>query len=314
MQKFSIQNLIKRTTDIQKMISLKKVKSASSRQADFLKLFSDLSHLVNETASTVENILSDQGITAASLPLRSRRAYQWMKFLSIEKNLQNHLDAIQRILLYLPGMPRNSRSDQFRVEFQLYHIGPLYKIREKQKTIDIVAQESFILAPDQVLMALLGIGLNPSSAPYRQILREYASSNQSQTIRESLEYLSIPPGSFSVGKNYDLAESYLRVNQKYFSGKLEKPHLVWNNRLTRRKFGHYQEDINTVMVSISLDDPRVPEYVIDYVMYHELLHFQLGANLINDRRYTHTPEFKRKEQEFPRIKEAQKFLNKLSRR
>jgi len=296
------------------MISLKKVKSASSRQADFLKLFSDLSHLVNETASTVENILSDQGITAASLPLRSRRAYQWMKFLSIEKNLQNHLDAIQRILLYLPGMPRNSRSDQFRVEFQLYHIGPLYKIREKQKTIDIVAQESFILAPDQVLMALLGIGLNPSSAPYRQILREYASSNQSQTIRESLEYLSIPPGSFSVGKNYDLAESYLRVNQKYFSGKLEKPHLVWNNRLTRRKFGHYQEDINTVMVSISLDDPRVPEYVIDYVMYHELLHFQLGANLINDRRYTHTPEFKRKEQEFPRIKEAQKFLNKLSRR
>jgi len=314
MQKFSIQNLIKRTTDIQKMISLKKVKSASSRQADFLKLFSDLSHLVNETASTVENILSDQGITAASLPLRSRRAYQWMKFLSIEKNLQNHLDAIQRILLYLPGMPRNSRSDQFRVEFQLYHIGPLYKIREKQKTIDIVAQESFILAPDQVLMALLGIGLNPSSAPYRQILREYASSNQSQTIRESLEYLSIPPGSFSVGKNYDLAESYLRVNQKYFSGKLEKPHLVWNNRLTRRKFGHYQEDINTVMVSISLDDPRVPEYVIDYVMYHELLHFQLGANLINDRRYTHTPEFKRKEQEFPGIKEAQKFLNKLSRR
>lgn len=314
MQKFSIQNLIKRTSDIQEMISLKKVKSASSQEVDFRKLFSDLSHLVSETASTVENILSDQGMSAASLPLRSRRAYQWMKFLSIENNLQNHLDAIQRILLYLPGMPRLSRLDQFQVELQLYHIGPLYKIREKDKTINIVAQESFILAPDQVLMALLGIGLIPSSASNRQILREYASSKQSQTFQESLEYLSIPPGSFSAGKNYDLTESYLRVNQKYFSGKLEKPHLVWNNRLTRRKFGHYQEDINTVMVSISLDHPRVPEYVIDYVMYHELLHFQLGANLINDRRYTHTPEFKRKEQEFPRIKEAQKFLNKLSRR
>jgi len=296
------------------MISLKKVKSASSREADFRKLFSDLSNFVSETASTVENILSDRGMTAASLPLRSRRAFQWMKFLSIGNNLQNHLDAIQRILLYLPDMPRIIRLDHFQVELRLYHIGPLYKIREKGKTIDIVAQESFILAPDQVLMALLGIGLNPSSAPNRQILREYASSNHSQTIRESLEYLSIPPGSFSAGKNYDLAESYLRVNQKYFSGKLEKPHLVWNNRLTHRKFGHYQEDINTVMVSISLDHPRVPEYVVDYVMYHELLHLQLGANLINDRRYTHTPEFRRKEQEFPRINEAQKFLNKLSRR
>ncbi|MEE8356620.1 MAG: hypothetical protein V3R33_04850 [Anaerolineales bacterium] len=269
---------------------------------------------MSETASTVENILSDRGMTAASLPLRSRRAFQWMKFLSIGNNLQNHLDAIQRILLYLPDMPRIIRLDHFQVELRLYHIGPLYKIREKGKTIDIVAQESFILAPDQVLMALLGIGLNPSSAPNRQILREYASSNHSQTIRESLEYLSIPPSSFSAGKNYDLAESYLRVNQKYFSGKLEKPHLVWNNRLTRRKFGHYQEDINTVMVSISLDHPWVPEYVVDYVMYHELLHLQLGANLINDRRYTHTPEFRRKEQEFPRINEAQKFLNKFSRR
>jgi len=314
MQKFSIQNLIKIASDIQEMISLEKVKSASSQEVDFRKLFSDLNHLVSETASTVENILSNQGMSAASLPLRSRRAYQWMKFLSIENNLQNHLDAIQRILLYLPDMPRISRLDHFQVELQLYHIGPLYKIREKDKTINIVAQESFILAPDQVLMALLGIGLIPSSASNRQILREYASSKQSQIFQESLEYLSIPPGSFSAGKNYDLAESYLRVNQKYFSGKLEKPHLVWNNRLTRRKFGHYQEDTNTVMVSISLDHPRVPEYVIDYVMYHELLHFQLGANLINNRRYTHTTEFKRKEQEFSRIKEAQKFLNKLSRR
>ena len=314
MQRLIIQNLIKRTTDIQEMISLKKVKAASSQQADFLKLFSDLSPLVSETVSSVENIISDQGMTAASLPLRSRRAYQWIKFLSIENNLQNHLDAIQRILLYLPGMPRIHRLDQFQIELQLYHIGPLYKIRERNKTIDIVVQESFILAPDQVLMALLGIGLDPSSDQNRQKIREYASSNQYQTIRESLEYLSIPPASFSVGKNYDLAEIFLRMNQKYFSGNLEKPHLVWNNRLTRRKFGHYQEDIKTVMISISLDHPRVPEYVIDYVMYHELLHLQLGANLMNNRRYTHTPEFKRKEQEFPQIKGAQKFLNKLSRR
>ena len=84
--------------------------------------------------------------------------------------------------------------------------------------------------------------------------------------------------------------------------------------MTRRKFGHYQEDTNTVMVSISLDHPRVPEYVIDYVMYHELLHQQLGARLKNDRRYTHTPEFKKKELDFPRIEKAQQFLSKLSRK
>ncbi len=169
-------------------------------------------------------------------------------------------------------------------------------------------------APDRVFLALLETALQPSSESSRRIIRKYASGKQYKIIRESLEYLSILPGSFSAGKHHDLEKSFYRVNQYLFSDKLIKPHLVWNNRLTRRKFGHYQEDTNTVMVSISLDHPRVPEYVIDYVMYHELLHQKLGARLKNDRRYTHTPEFKKKELDFPQIAEAQQFLNKLSRR
>ena len=314
MQRLSIRNLIKRTADIQQMISLEKIKEASSSETAYLKLLSSVSWNINTTAESVEQIITEGGKSAADLPIRSRRAYQWIKYLSEEKHIQRHLDAIQRISIFLPNMPRSRRFNRYQVEFKLYHIGPLYKIREQNKTIEIVAQESFLYAPDRVFLALLDTALQPSSESSKQIIREYASGIQYKTIREFLEYLSIPRGSFSTGKHHDLEKSFNRVNKYLFSDKLIKPHLVWNNRLTRRKFGHYQEGTNTVMVSISLDHPGVPEYVIDYVMYHELLHQKLGARLRHNRRYTHTPEFKKKELDFSRIKEAQQFLNKLSRR
>ena len=314
MQRLSIRNLINRTADIQQMLSLEKIKEASSSETAYLKLMSAVSWNINTTAEAVERIITEGGKSAADLPIRSRRAYQWIKYLSEEKHIQRHLDAIQRISIFLPNMPRSRRINRYQVEFKLYHIGPLYKIREQNKTIEIIAQESFLYAPDRVFLALLDMALQPSFEPSRQIIRKYASGKQYKIIRESLEYLSIPPGSFSTGKHHDLEKSFNRVNQYLFNDKLIKPHLVWNNRLTRRKFGHYQEDTNTVMVSISLDHTGVPEYVIDYVMYHELLHQKLGARLKNDRRYTHTPEFKKKELDFPQITEAQQFLNKLSRR
>jgi predicted metal-dependent hydrolase len=313
MQRLSIRNLIKRAADIQQMIVLEKVKEASASQTDYLKLLSAVSRNINTTTESVERIFSERGKSAADLPIRSRRAYQWIKYLSEGQHIQRHLDAVQRISFFLPNMPRSRRFNQYRVEFYLYHIGPLYKIRERKRTIEIVAQESFLYAPDHVLLALLDTALQPSSGSSRQMIRDYASGKQYKTIRESLEYLSIPPGKFSTGKQHDLEKSFHRVNRYLFNNRLKKPHLVWNNRMTRRKFGHYQEDTNTVMVSISLDHPRVPEYVLDYVMYHELLHQKLGARLKNDRRYTHTPEFKKKELDFPRIEKAQQFLNKLSR-
>lgn len=314
MQRLSIRNLIKRTADIQQMISLEKIKEASSSETAYLKLLSSVSWNINTTVESVEQIITEGGKSAADLPIRSRRAYQWIKYLSEEKHIQRHLDAIQRISIFLPNMPRSRRFNRYQVKFKLYHIGPLYKIREQNKTIEIVAQESFLYAPDRVFLALLDTALQPSSGSSRQIIREYTSGKQYKTIRESLEYLSVPPGSFSTGNHHDLEKSYQRVNQSFFSDNLIKPHLVWNNRLTRRKFGHYQEDTNTVMVSISLDHPGVPEYVIDYVMYHELLHQKLGVNLKNGRRYTHTPDFKKMELDFPQIAKAQHFLNKLSRR
>jgi hypothetical protein len=314
MHTLSIRNLIKKTADIQGMMTLGKVRAASISQDAYNNLRVELSRNLRDTVEDVERIFNKNNQSAASLPIRSRRAYQWVKFLSIEEHFQRHLDALQRINLFLPGFPRSRRITKLGFEFALYHINPLYKIRERNDSVELVTQESFYCAPDKVLIALLEVALQSQPISSRQIIRDYTASSQYKTTREYLEYLSRPEDGLAVGKTYNLDHSFGRVNQKYFGGRMAKPHLVWNNQITHRKFGHYQDDTNTIVVSISLDHPRVPRYVLDYVMFHELLHKQLGARQVKNRRYTHTNEFKSKENQYARITEAKQILRSLSRR
>lgn len=66
------------------------------------------------------------------------------------------------------------------------------------------------------------------------------------------------------------------------------------------------------MISITLDDPQVPPYVIEFVMYHELLHKEVGIQLVNGRRYAHTTAYKEKEKRFHSYEKARAFLDQLA--
>ncbi|MFX4018890.1 hypothetical protein ACJBY8_11405, partial [Streptococcus suis] len=79
------------------------------------------------------------------------------------------------------------------------------------------------------------------------------------------------------GQFHDLDAAFDRVNRAYFGGKAGRPHLLWSRRPSQRKLGHYDLPQDAVMVSMSLDARDVPTYVIDFVVYHEMLHRQLGT-------------------------------------
>ncbi len=293
---------------------LSKVASASQAANSYQTLFADLKYHVHHTAAAVDKILNRQDKNPADLAIKSRRAYQWLKFLDNQENLTAHLDALQRINLFLPAVILLPKYRSFGIEISFYHTSALFQIQGKSSLIQITAQESLTTAPDAVLIALLETVIGKPSQTARQQIRDYTFSPPYQSTQESLEYLGIPKGSFAKGTYHDLTESFNRVNRDYFSKQLSEPHLVWNNRLTVRKFGHYQWDTDTVMVSRSLDQRQVPEFVVDYVMYHELLHKKLGVRLVNSRRMVHTDLFREQERKFARFDEAQKFLNKISRK
>jgi predicted metal-dependent hydrolase len=66
------------------------------------------------------------------------------------------------------------------------------------------------------------------------------------------------------------------------------------------------------MLSVTLDDPSVPAYVVDFVLYHELLHKKHGSNLVNGRRLAHSSGFRAEERQFAEYAAAEQRLKELA--
>ena len=314
MSSITIQNIVKKTTVIQDLMTLPKVANASTSGSTYQALTAELEQNIHHSATAIDKVLYKKEKTPADLAIRSRRAYQWLKYLDKRDNLAAHLDALQRINLFLPAINPLPKYKRFGIEFTFYHTSALFQIQGKASQIQITAQESLTTAPDTVLIALLETALGKPSQSSKQQIRDHTFSPAYQSTRENLEYLGVPKGSFAKGSVHDLTESFKRVNLAYFNEQIPEPHLVWNKQFTVRKFGHYQWDTDTVMVSRTLDQRRVPKFVVDYVMYHELLHKKLGARLVNSRRMVHTSSFRVQEAKYAKLDEAQRYLNKISRK
>jgi hypothetical protein len=114
------------------------------------------------------------------------------------------------------------------------------------------------------------------------------------------------------GLHHDLVDSFDRVNAAYFQGSMGRPRLVWSRSFATRKFGHYDHAQDTVMVNMLLDQPTVPECAIDLIVYHELLHRQLGLTWKSNRMAAHTSEFAEQERKFKQYDEAKAVLRKLA--
>jgi hypothetical protein len=115
----------------------------------------------------------------------------------------------------------------------------------------------------------------------------------------------------AAGACHDLARSFARVNEAYFGGRMDRPRLAWSATFSQRKLGHYDPVRDTVMLSSRLDRQDVPEYVVDFIVYHELLHKHHGIAWHGPRAHVHTPAFKRDERRFVRHAQAETFLARL---
>ncbi|MBN1503037.1 hypothetical protein JW930_05825 [Candidatus Woesearchaeota archaeon] len=106
-----------------------------------------------------------------------------------------------------------------------------------------------------------------------------------------------------------LEDSFYRVNEKYFYGMILKPNLVWGGD-NFRTLGTYDYTTDTIRVSKILDNE--PE-LLDYIMYHEMLHKKLKYRESKKRNIHHTKEFRKKEKEFD-IPDIEKRLNRFLRK
>lgn len=112
------------------------------------------------------------------------------------------------------------------------------------------------------------------------------------------------------GEAYDLTEIFKHLNQIYFDEAISQPTLTWSARKTYRILGHHDSAHETIVVSKSLDHKSVPKYVVEFVVFHEMLHIYFPTEHRNGRRYSHTPKFRHRESQFAYFNEAQEWIER----
>ena len=109
-----------------------------------------------------------------------------------------------------------------------------------------------------------------------------------------------------------LSDSFERVNDKYFNGMIEKPNLIWGAD-SIRKLGSYDYQSDEISISSVFKENDIQ--LLDYVMYHEMLHKKHKFyNTKSGRSYHHTAAFKKAEKAFDRAEEIEKSLTRLCRK
>jgi hypothetical protein len=262
-------------------------------------------------AESIEQVCARHGETPAALESPSRRVYCWLKFLTSGDQMAPHLESLERAREIARRHPLPPEKP---LMLHLVSLNHLWRMRDYQDATMLKAHIGFQNADQQVWQSLLQSSLGQTAPAAEQTYHEFAASQDFNESVFELESFAAPPPPPSRGRAHDMNEIFDRVNADYFGGLMPKPTLTWNRTLTARKFGHYQPGRDTVMISITLDDPQVPAFVLDFVMYHELLHKKHGSITVNGRRLSHSPAFRAEERQFAQYHEAERLIHELALR
>jgi predicted metal-dependent hydrolase len=111
-----------------------------------------------------------------------------------------------------------------------------------------------------------------------------------------------------LGRHYDLESVFDAVNEDYFEGELRKPRLSWTRGRAKSVLGRYDFDADVIFISRLLDSPTVPAHVVQYVVFHEMLHVKHGTQVHEAREIVHSAAFRREERQFEFFEAANDWL------
>jgi hypothetical protein len=194
------------------------------------------------------------------------------------------------------------------------YIGLTHTIRRKGSRWVIRISDHCRNAPAPVLEAvlmLLGSKIAHRRPPQR-FLQTYELFRKDPSVEETVRERRRRKGrkyiAGSAGKYYSPEEIFKEVNSRFFNGQIEVNRIGWGKRKGWARLGHYDPIHHTITLSPVLDSPKVPEFVVRYIVYHEMLHALFGDSPSRGFRRHHHAEFRRAERAHPDYARAEKFL------
>lgn len=207
----------------------------------------------------------------------------------------------------------SGRPPQFVVEFHPY-ADLTHTIRLREDTAYVRLSDALRDAPIPVVEATAGILLGRlyRRRPPREMHELYREFSHAQPTRAKLlqfrRHRARRVEHSPAGAHHDLAPLFDRLNAEYFQNGLPRPRLGWSKRAWTSLLGCFDPALVQIVINRALDREVVPEYVVAYILYHEMLHQKHPMKYIRCRRESHSREFRREEKRFAEYQRAMQFL------
>ncbi|MCD8350368.1 MAG: hypothetical protein LUC93_07145 [Planctomycetaceae bacterium] len=152
----------------------------------------------------------------------------------------------------------------------------------------------------------------------RAALRRFIDERFKDGASEAQPRRSIPPDR-TRSSHHDIAAYARDLNQTYLGGRSTAT-VMWGRRSTKRsrrsiRFACYDPERNVVIMNRKLDNPDIPGYFVEFVLFHEMLHEVLGIGERADgRRDIHGSLFKLMESTYPDYDKALRYEKELCSR
>lgn len=171
-----------------------------------------------------------------------------------------------------------------------------------RSSVKLRLHRMFLSAGCEVLDELAGF--ITSKMKRTPIVSRFIRENAHVMRRKPLKKINHKPN----GRYHDLSEIFQSINEEYFSGRVSA-FITWGDKrprraAARRTLGSYSSISNTIRINPMLDSGKVPGYFMGLLVYHEMLHADMGIENGSKRRLLHSKEFKRREKLFKHYERA----------
>jgi len=179
--------------------------------------------------------------------------------------------------------------------------------RPKGGRLEVRLHHMFLTA-DEDILAAVGDYLTDSDARAARAIDQFVEEHRSR-------FVAAGPGGATLrakGRHHDLGEIASDLGRRHFGSEIDV-HITWGRRVQPKRnqrslqLGTYLPEERLIRIHPVLDQPWVPRFFVEAVLFHEMLHHDMPAVIRNGRRHYHTRAFRKRERTFEHHTEARQW-------
>lgn len=177
----------------------------------------------------------------------------------------------------------------------------------KSGRLEVRLHHMFLTA-DEDLLEAVGDYLGGDEVEAARIIDRFVEKNRERFVARGRSQAELR----ARGCHHDLRAIVDDLAQRHFAGQVDV-RITWGKRVQPRRrqrslqLGTYLPEERLIRIHPVLDQPWVPGFFVEAVVFHEMLHHEMPAIVRNGRRHYHTAAFRKRERSFEYHAAAEKW-------